>query len=434
MKKQIALFCLLVMVVFVGCSAQEVSLQADKQGQTSSDKAEEDPYSYTLNEDATVLTMACWMKTSREVAIADDFNRTHTAYQIKIVDYYDGDPDHLDAQLLQMRTKLLTGETPDLFFLNSMDVMALEQAQLLLDLYPLMEADEDFCEDDYFMNIWNLFAVDGALYEFVPCFVIRGLVGPKSLVGDRVGWTYDEMTAFVEDAKKQGMTAVERISLQYMIQSSCANYLDLGSGSCDFENDSFGKWMDVSKQLAETDRAETGLLSAANLTTGVRQYLLHKAYFQDTPVYMGMPSEDGSGPFAVGVDTFAISSSTEYPEVCWEFLCGIMTEEELDAFGGLGIPMVKSIVETDLANAMLEPSSENFPVQSDDDTLLSLSQDEADAFLEMITSVTHAKLRYDGVTDLITEEMKLWFNGSQTKEQTMAYLQDRVSTYMAEHN
>ena len=356
----------------------------------------------------------------------------HNDYQIRIISYFDGDPDNYEAALLQMQTALLTGDKPDLYSLNSMDVVSIEKARLLMDLYPLMEADTTFQRDDYFMNVWDLYDVDGALYEFIPAFAVRGLVGPKSLVGNRTGWTYEEMNNFIEQAESQNKNATSPVSLYYMIQGPCSAYIDVQGGTYEFDSESFRQWMNLTKYFENTEKNDDALLDEVNLIFGVNQYLTHKAYYQDTPVYMGFPSIDGAGPFAAAIDSFAISSSTKYPEICWEFLCSFMNDELSTEF--MGIPMRKSIFERQLQLAMLDPSGENFPVQSEEYNMQSLTQEDVDHLLNMIGAIDHIKLRYDGVTNIIIEEMELWLNESQTMEQTIEYLQNRVGIYLAEQS
>ena len=149
-------------------------------------------------------------------------------------------------------------------------------------------------------------------------------------------------------------------------------------------------------------------------------------------MFTGFPSIDGAGPFAAAIDSFAISSATKYPEICWEFLCSFMNDELSSEF--MGIPMLKSTLERQLQLAMLDPSDENFPVQSDEYNMQSLTQEDVDYLLDMIDSIDHIKFRYDGVTNIMIEEMELWLNGSQTTEQTIEYLQNRVGIYLAEQS
>lgn len=434
MKNRNLLFWLwLCLFLLNGCAgpAAEISKSTDSNFEEASEEAWfwDD---YSMNEDSTVLTMACWMATSTEVRLVSEFNRTHSDYQIQLVSYYDGNADDFEAALLRMRTKLLTGDAPDLYYLNTMDVMALEQAHMLMDLYPLMSADETFCENDYFMNIWNLFAVDGELYEFIPFFAIRGLVGPASVVQGRTGWTYDEMEMFI--AEHKGVQAVEPVSLAYMIQGSGKDFMDIDAGTCNFTSGTFAQWMSLTKSFVEADDSKSGLLSPANLISGVGDYVRAKAYYQETPQYTGLPSANGDGPFAVGVETFAISSTTSYVDGCWSFLRWLLTQEVLENYPmAIGMPMRRDMVEEELSRAMLDPADEEFLLHSDEYHFIALTKEETDAFLDMLDSVTHTKLRYDGVTDLLEEEITLWLNGAQTQDATIAYLQDRVGTYLAEH-
>lgn len=241
MKKGIIAMTLLLSVLLLGCSpGNHTSSEAMPDGDQNPESVW-DGERYTLNQDATVLTMACWCLSEKEAILVDTFNRTHSDYQIEILSYFDGDPDNYETAQLQMQTRLLTGDEPDLYSLNSMDVVSMEKAGLLMDLYPLMEADTGFQREDYFMNVWDQYALKGSLYEFVPSFVIRGLVGPKSLVGDRIGWTYEEMESFITEMEEQHKVATDPISLQYMLQGPCAAYLDIEKGTCTFDTESFQK-------------------------------------------------------------------------------------------------------------------------------------------------------------------------------------------------
>lgn len=214
-KKCQILLLVAVLLFCSGCGARYGERNDVSAPESNRDGTTAEFESYTLNPNATVLTMACWCLTEKEAILVDAFNRTHSDFQIEILSYFDGDPDNYETALLQMQTKLLTGDEPDLYSLNSMDVVSMEKAGLLMDLKPLMEADETFQREDYFMNVWDQYAVEGSLYEFVPTFVIRGLVGPKSLVGGKIGWTYAEMVTFIAEANKQHKQATDAISLTY---------------------------------------------------------------------------------------------------------------------------------------------------------------------------------------------------------------------------
>ena len=269
MKKGIIAMTLLLSVLLSGClpgdhTSSEAMLDGDQNPESVWDAER-----YTLNQDATVLTMACWCLSEKEAILVDTFNRTHSDYQIEILSYFDGDSDNYETARLQMQTKLLTGDEPDLYSLNSMDVVSMEKAGLLMDLYPLMEADTDFQREDYFMNVWDLYDVDGALYEFIPAFAVRGLAGPKSLVGNRTGWTYEEMNNFIEQAESQNKNATSPVSLYYMIQGPCSAYIDVQGGTCEFDSESFRQWMNLTKYFENTEKNDDALLDEVNLIFGV---------------------------------------------------------------------------------------------------------------------------------------------------------------------
>ncbi len=135
-----------------------------------------------------MLKLACWIKDMEIQYLVETYNASQDTYEIQITDYYDGGiSDDLDTAFARMNIELISGDIPDLFYLDSMDIMSLINAGILADLYPYIEADADFDEGSYLMHIISLFEYDGALYELAPCFQISALYGPQSFLGDRTG-------------------------------------------------------------------------------------------------------------------------------------------------------------------------------------------------------------------------------------------------------
>lgn len=141
------------------------------------------------SEGKTVLNISCWIYDNELDDLIERFRKEHPDVEIVEKHYCDDDTD-FETATSRMNAELMTDEDVDLYYLeNAMDVKALVNASLLMDLYPLMEADESFQRDAYFENVWSAMEVDGALYEMPVGFQLGAIAGPQTLLGDRSGWT-----------------------------------------------------------------------------------------------------------------------------------------------------------------------------------------------------------------------------------------------------
>lgn len=212
------------------------------------------------DEHTVTLTLAYWAMTAADQMAIQNFNRSQNDYQIETICYYPEDGDVTTA-LTKMNADLLTGDAPDLYALNGMDVDVLQNQGLLLDLLSLMEQDETFSTRDYYTNIWELFQINGQLYEFVPSFSFAGLAGTQELLGDRTGWTISEFEAFAQ-------THADTCPIDYSASSdflyNCIrygghNFVDTNNFTCSFDTTAMEKLLSVSSLLPASG-GQTGLL------------------------------------------------------------------------------------------------------------------------------------------------------------------------------
>lgn len=384
------------------------------------------------------LRIACWVEDMELSLTVERFQELHNDITVEVVSYYDETATDVYAAMDRMNTRLISGEIPDLFYLNSMDVAALRNGGFLADLYPLMSQDEEFIESDYFMEIWDLFAVDGMLYEFIPSFEIAGLAGSSSFFGDRTGWTLDEFNLILDQYSDYTVLDINRGRLcSYMIQYSLYPYLNLSEGTCDFENEYFCYFMDFIAQFPSQMTGDDGaLLSFSDLNT-VYTYLDMVNTFGHDLSYMAYPSDDAYGPSAKYTRAFAISTAAEDTELGWEFMKFTLTEEIQELlFGNSSLPMNRNVLEVQLDQAMLpaeNPNSLAYGMTDDGGNAYGpLNQDDVERFYEILDSVTQVRLEYDSLRDLVREEIDEYLSGSKTAEMVAASLQNRATTFLQE--
>jgi ABC-type glycerol-3-phosphate transport system substrate-binding protein len=384
------------------------------------------------------LTLACWIEDYELEQRVDYYNSKQDEYEIEIVAFYDPQNPNTDFDSAQknMTVRLLTGEVADIFYLDSMDTASLENAGILADLYPIMQADSDFDPDDYFMNILQLFEVDGALYEFAPQFQLGCICGGESLLGDRTGWTIDEYNAFASDYGDVLPLGVSRDAMMsFLIQFGITDFIDVQGGTCSFDTPEFEEVLRFASQFPE--KTTSSILNSVWFG-GVDDYLSYKVSNGEAPRFVGYPSGYSSGPCAMALGSYGISSGTEYKDAAWDFIMSILDEDQPDIIitSATGFPIVKAEFEDDLRRAQLSADDEQSLAYGMTDSRGNpaepLTAEDADYIRSLIENVSDVRFRNSEVLSIIKEEAAVYFAGDKTAEEVAALIQSRVSLYLAE--
>lgn len=64
------------------------------------------------------------------------------------------------------------------------------------NLQPYADQSAVICQEDFLSNVWELGRQDGGLYAIPMRFSFQTLVGKEALLGERDGWTVEELAAF----------------------------------------------------------------------------------------------------------------------------------------------------------------------------------------------------------------------------------------------
>ena len=228
MKKTILVFILV--VVLCGCSKSQDPTTfgiSDMKGNTKS----------------TTLTLACWIADNSLRNCVEEFNKNNTNYTLEIHEYYDPTEQDYQTAMTRMQIDLVSDDSFDLFYLNSLDIYALENAGILLDLLPLMETDTTFKKEDYYWNIWSQYCRDGKLYEWIPAFDLTGVIGPSELLSTVKTWSISDYTEFTKDTGQAIGNILPESMICSMLQYTNHKLIDLENGTCNLNSDEFREWM-----------------------------------------------------------------------------------------------------------------------------------------------------------------------------------------------
>ena len=175
-----------------------------------------------------------------------EFNRHSDKTRIQVLDYSeynDQENEDYDAGRTKLLTEIMSGQMPDLLCLSQMPYRQLAAKGLLEDLYPYLDSDKDYKREDFFDNVLKALEVNGGLYQITSSFNVATLIGATSVVGDKPGWTYqqlqDALANMPEGCQAMDMYTTRGDLLQTLLCTDLNHYVDWANGKCNFESQDF---------------------------------------------------------------------------------------------------------------------------------------------------------------------------------------------------
>lgn len=214
------------------------------------------------------LTLACRGLESTMAQQILRFNRQNNGYRVEVRDYGAAAVNNgLAAGLDQLTVDLISGNAPDLFCTDGMDVETLLGQNLLEDLWPYMDADTELGgREGVVQPVFNAMSRDGKLYEVVSGFTVRTVMANTAQVGENCGWTMEEFWQAYESmedcASVAGPTYKQATMLEELLPLCIENYIDRESGTAHFDNAEFAnlvRFFGLFPEKALERTAESGL-------------------------------------------------------------------------------------------------------------------------------------------------------------------------------
>lgn len=241
------------------------------------------------------------------------FNQSNDQYILTLRDYAgDGvDPDSLtpdaytaaqDAAYLRLRGEIAAGNIPDIWdsSLNP-DLNLYARRGYLEDLWPWIDGDTGLGGRDALMaHALECTSTDGKLYCAGPAFTLITLAARADLVGDRTGWTLEEL---LECFRKmpEGSRLMDPFwdgsyMLSILTQYDNSHWVDWVSGECHFDSQEFKDLLELCRQANEGsdpnyvfNRANSGLREGRYLFDQV--FLNHPQDLLQYEVLFSQPEE-----------------------------------------------------------------------------------------------------------------------------------------------
>lgn len=396
-----------------------------------------------------------------------EFNKSSDQYRITMTDYsvYNTGDDWMAGQV-RLNSDITSGRMPDIMLLEDMGNYGNYVAKgLLADVGKLLAGDEELGKLEYLQNVWDAYSVNGKLYAVVPSFSVRTMVAKKSLVGERTSWTMEDVNEVLA-AMPEGATAYGDMTrssyVYYMMSYAGQDFIDVESGKCNFDSQSFIDMLEFAKTLPKEYDEE--YWEEYDYTTYQSQYrdnrsLMCELYMSDLRscittikgqigedvAFVGFPTAESNGSVLnQGRYTFALSARSKHLDGAWQFVRQFLTPEYQNSEQIYDMPVLKSAFLDHTKEAMEQPYWEyedgtkeyydyTWEVNGESITLDLLTQEEVDEICEFIYTVDRIAYYNTSIRDIIEEEAEAFFVGQKSVQEVVDIIQSRAQVFVNEN-
>lgn len=390
----------------------------------------------------------------------ESFNQNHPEYLIEIKTYGELSAAGTDA-INTIQMEIAAGEGPDIINFGYLYSPMAVGKGIVEDLSVYMEADEDFHEEDYFMNVIDAFSGNEKIYVISPQFSIRSFAGRKEDLGDAASWNMQEIMSYFEGNEQDRILFPgdsKREVFGFLCMGSMGNFVNWTDGTCSFDDGAFKEVLLFADQFPDRriydedysalQQFQSGkaLLYPVSITD-VYETAKVRTIFGDAPVnYIGYPMNGCNGNIVhMGNIILGINKNSSHKEAAWEFIKSFLEEEYQSNMEG-GLPLLKRELELRLKNACkieYEEDASGEKVEKVKDRIIfegeepidimCINQQDAAALFEIVENADTAYASDSDLYSLILEEVDGYFEDGRDIDSVIGIIQNRASIYVSEN-
>ncbi len=417
------------------------------------------------------------------------YNKQNTGIRIAVVNYdrYNSAENDWQGAVQQMNNDIVTGNLPDLISLNSnLPVASYFNKGVFADLNQFIDDEEiGLNRDEYEKSVLDANSVDGKLYSMILTFNMRTIFAKEKWVGNEPGWTFDEMMQVVS-AMPEGMKAFFDQGrdgiVSTLLYTSLSSFVDWETGTTQFESQGFIdfiKYLSTCSQYGfyeeyyqsmgdqyvydEEKEREMGEIYAMRFYNDYALFnSVHIGSFTDliyqynqfaskdiTPIGYPTTTEGANGTVIVPSLELAISASSRAKKEAWEIVKFLMEDENINQ-GTYQFYISKKANEANAAAAADNYYYYETP-ESEYEWYLSsgysqeyvdflknsqhpFDQAAVDMTMELLRGAGDIQRQDTELTNIIMEELSVYFAGTRSAEETARIIASRARIYISENS
>lgn len=359
----------------------------------------------------------------------ENFNLSQQEYQIDYTIYSDspyGDAEPMDV----LRTKIMAGQSPDLFAFYSDGNQAppLAPRAVCADLRELLP---DVTEDSLLPGLFDVLTQDGALYVLPLTVRVDTLIMPSNLI-DSPGVTLEDLETAREKMPEDWVPVDSWNTPGNLFGLTAAfcigRFVDRETGTCRFETQEFIDILDWCKnwggdgstpEAPEKTLMKLGWISSLSWLASRED--IAKEWFDGAGyTYAGYPVGEGGSAYLV-LTSLGVSTSCQNLAGAKAFLAYCFSGKQES-----GLPANMEVLREELAQYKAGNRTDWYG------EVENISEADEAKFLELLSSVTVLEGMDQALENILSEEADAYFAGAATAQQAAKIIQSRASLYLQE--
>ena len=358
---------------------------------------------------------------------------------------YSEEKDPFESLYLDM----LSGETPDVVYSETDNIIKLINKNYMADMYPLMENSETLKKEDFLPNVLEGLDVDGKLPAICNEWQLFTAVAKTENVGkDMENWTpaeaLDIYNNLPEDMNFLNYTHFEYDEWNYFMKRVSVDAVDYKNNTCDFG----GAFMEMlgnvknfppfeENKSFENDNLikNRSLVSEVNLF-GINSAMAQQLYSNfggEDITFVGYPSESGKGYVTDVYSMFGILENSPHKQQSYEFISLMLNESSINTDILYNLPITEKQLTEQLNTSKYSNLSVNCPQYlPNSDEQVQMSEKAINQAVDYIKNVEFEPYKRSEVDSIISEEYHKCFEGETTPQECADMLNNRVSIYLSE--
>ena len=379
--------------------------------------------------------------------------QTHTAVYTGDIDAY---LDICDAYCTRVIADIMSGGGPDIFLISSEDARNLYNNGALLDLTEYLDPE---LREKILPSALERGVIDGKMIGVDP-MISGGVMMVSNAVWEGDSWTIEDVVRLAEERKPQYLFG------EYLYGSVGTNspggllneffsrfpekspFLDLEAGTCDFENETFIRLLEICKEYGERptpdeDQLYEMLKTGECLSTYVRvddmQHFTQAMKPLETSChFVGYPGQEGYG-FAASYEFVVVNANSKNKEAALEFLWDMFTLESQQKISSEGASVREDVVResVELKDLGFEFDPSYYYSTGDGRYMNVEAKEDGSSFMEeyvtALKGLEGQDSRAKAVVDIVESEAEAYFAGDRPAEEIARIIQNRVQLYLDEN-
>lgn len=416
------------------------------------------------------LTLGC-MGISQELqSSVVKFNKENEKYKIQIIDYTEAidwsvEGAYEDAQT-RFLNELITGNGPDIFLASEVNLAQFVEKGIIEDLTPYLEASTVINRDDLFDSVLDAMTFDGVLCAIPNSFSVSALVGRASEMGDRDGFTIEELFDYLAqypDADWLPYVTSNGV-LMYTLMFDMDSYVNWETGACAFDSAEFKKILELAAKYYDVEPdyeistpkllANHQVLMDTLSIYDVNDYQIAELLFGEPISVVGYPTFSGEGGIVMSPNNgLCINATSAYKDVAWSFVESLLTKEAYEnTIFMYGLPVNKSayndmleekmtaIYQTDENGELIldengnpiEISTHSYGWEDVTFEIYAATKEDAEQLTNIIEGIDKVMNYDEKLMNIIQEEAESYFTGQKSVDEVADIIQSRAKIYVNE--